>query len=61
MTHPVRARLPQLLRERGVVGLDLIGRLQAAMAVAGLRKGQTVAFLSANSAETWCAGVAPSA
>ena len=38
--------------------LDLIGRLQAAMAAAGLRKGQTVAFLSANSAETWCAGVA---
>src|SRR5437868_11924550 len=38
--------------------LDLIGRLQAAMAAAGLRKGQTVALLSANSAETWCAGVA---
>jgi fatty-acyl-CoA synthase len=38
--------------------LDLIGRLQAAMAVAGLKKGQTAAFLSANSAETWCAGVA---
>ena len=38
--------------------LDLIGRLQAAMAAAGMRKGQTVAFLSANSAETWCAGVA---
>ena len=38
--------------------LDLIGRLQAAMAAAGVRKGQTVAFLSANSAETWCAGVA---
>ena len=37
---------------------DLIGRLQAAMAASGLRKGQTVAFLSANSAETWCAGVA---
>ncbi len=37
---------------------DLIGRLQAGMASAGLRKGQTVAFLSANSAETWCAGVA---
>ncbi|PWU24771.1 MAG: acyl-CoA synthetase [Candidatus Rokuibacteriota bacterium] len=36
----------------------LIGRLQAAMAAAGLRKGQTAAFLSANSAETWCAGVA---
>ena len=40
--------------------LALIGRLQAAMAAAGLRKGQTVAFLSANNAETWCAGVAAS-
>jgi fatty-acyl-CoA synthase len=39
---------------------SLIGRLQAAMAAAGLAKGQTVAFLSANSAETWCAGVAAS-
>src|SRR2546430_10660313 len=38
--------------------LDLIARLQAAMAAAGLKKGQTTAFLSANSAETWCAGVA---
>ena len=38
--------------------LDLIGRLQAAMVAAGVRKGQTAAFLSANSAETWCAGVA---
>jgi fatty-acyl-CoA synthase len=37
---------------------DLIGRLQAAMAAAGLRKGQTAAFLAANSAITWCAGVA---
>jgi fatty-acyl-CoA synthase len=37
---------------------DLIGGLQAAMAAAGLKKGQTAAFLSANSAETWCAGVA---
>src|SRR5260370_7116753 len=40
--------------------LDLIGRLQAAMAAAGLAKGQTAALLSANSAETWCAGVAAS-
>src|SRR5262245_40000313 len=39
---------------------DLIGRLQAAMAAAGVAKGQTVALLSANSAETWCAGVAAS-
>ncbi len=38
--------------------LSLIGRLQAAMAAAGLVRGQTAAFLSANSAETWCAGVA---
>ena len=38
--------------------LSLIGRLQAAMVAAGLVKGQTAAFLSANSAETWCAGVA---
>src|SRR5437660_567561 len=40
--------------------LDLIGRLQAAMAAAGLAKGETVEFLSAISAETWCAGVAAS-
>jgi fatty-acyl-CoA synthase len=38
--------------------LSLIGRLQAAMTACGLAKGQTAAFLSANSAETWCAGVA---
>ncbi len=36
----------------------LIGRLQAAMSAAGLKKGLTAAFLSANSAETWCAGIA---
>jgi len=41
--------------------LALIGRLQAAMAAAGLAKGQTAAFLSANSAETWCAGIAAQA
>jgi len=40
--------------------LALIGRLQAAMAASGLKKSQTVAFLSANNAETWCAGVAAS-
>jgi len=39
---------------------DLIGRLQAAMVAAGVVKGQTVALLSANSAETWCAGIAAS-
>ena len=38
--------------------LALIGSLQAALAAAGLKKGQTAALLSANSAETWCAGVA---
>lgn len=37
---------------------DLVGRLQAQMVRAGLRKGETVALLSANSAQTWCAGVA---
>ena len=36
----------------------MIGRLQAAMAAAGLKKGQTAALLSANSAEAWCAGIA---
>ena len=41
--------------------LDLIGRFQAAMTAAGLKKGQTVAFLSANSAPMWCAGVAAGA
>ncbi|HEX2890657.1 AMP-binding protein [Vineibacter terrae] len=41
--------------------LRLIGRLQAAMAASGLRKGQTMACLAANSAETWCAGVAAQA
>src|SRR5262245_35423364 len=41
--------------------LDLIGRLQAAMAAVGLKKGQTAAFLSANSAHMWCAGVAAGA
>jgi fatty-acyl-CoA synthase len=41
--------------------LDLIGRFQAAMTAAGLKKGQTAAFLSANSAHMWCAGAAASA
>ena len=36
----------------------LIGRLQAGMVAAGLRKGECVALLAANSAQTWCAGVA---
>lgn len=37
---------------------SLIGRFQAAMSAAGVTKGQTVAFLSANSAHTWCAAAA---
>ncbi len=41
--------------------LDLIGRFQAAMTAAGLKKGETAAFLSANSAPMWCAGVAAGA
>ena len=39
----------------------LIARMQVVMAQAGLAKGQTVALLSGNRAETWCAGVAASA
>jgi fatty-acyl-CoA synthase len=39
---------------------SLIGRFQAAMSAAGVKKGQTVAFLSANSAYTWCAAAAAS-
>src|SRR4029453_15008157 len=41
--------------------LELIGRFQAAMTAAGLKKGRTAAFLSANSAPMWCAGVAAGA
>lgn len=40
---------------------DLIAGFQAAMVQAGVSKGDTVALLSANSAETWCAGVAAQA
>ncbi len=40
--------------------LSLIGRFQAAMSAAGIGKGRTVAFLAANSAQAWCAGVAAS-
>ena len=39
----------------------LIAGLQSGMVQAGLRKGDVVALLSANSAETWCAGVAAQA
>ncbi|QQS13752.1 MAG: AMP-binding protein [Rhodospirillales bacterium] len=38
----------------------LIGRMQAAMAKAGLSHGMRVGFLSANRAEGWCAGIAAS-
>jgi fatty-acyl-CoA synthase len=39
----------------------LIGGLQSGMVQAGLKKGDAVALLSANSAETWCAGIAAQA
>ncbi|MCW5747780.1 MAG: AMP-binding protein [Alphaproteobacteria bacterium] len=41
--------------------LALIGRLQAAMAAAGLAHGMRMALLSANRADAWCAGVAAQA
>src|ERR1044072_2226453 len=41
--------------------LELIGRFQAAMTAAGLKKGETAGFLSANSPPMWCAGVAAGA
>src|SRR5215475_5458760 len=37
---------------------DLIGRIQAIFARLGLEPGTRVAFLTANRADTWCAGVA---
>ncbi|HLZ01249.1 MAG TPA: AMP-binding protein [Bradyrhizobium sp.] len=37
---------------------DLIGRLQAVFMRLGLKAGTRVAFLTANRAESWCAGVA---
>jgi fatty-acyl-CoA synthase len=40
---------------------DLIAGLQAGMVQAGLKRGDVVALLGANSAETWCAGVAAQA
>jgi fatty-acyl-CoA synthase len=36
----------------------LIGRLQAALAARGLRRGDRVGLLAGNSAEAWCAGMA---
>ena len=44
------------LSYRGAV--DLIGRMQAVLIASGYKRGQRLAFLSANSAETWCAGIA---
>lgn len=38
--------------------LDLIGRMQGAMARFGVRPGDVVAGLSSNRVEAWCAGVA---
>ena len=38
--------------------LDLIGRMQAVYARAGLGRGERVALLTSNRAETWAAGVA---
>ncbi len=39
----------------------LIGRMQAAMAAAGLRPGMRMALLSVNRADAWCAGIAAQA
>src|SRR5205807_5581735 len=44
------------LSYRGAV--DLIGRMQQGFVQLGLRPGSCVAFLTANRADTWCAGVA---
>jgi fatty-acyl-CoA synthase len=38
--------------------VELIGRMQAALAARGLRRGDRVGLLAANSAEAWCAGMA---
>ena len=38
--------------------IDLIGRIQGVFMRIGLRPGARVAFLTANRADTWCAGVA---
>src|SRR6185437_2260367 len=37
---------------------NLIGRMQAVFMRLGLKPGARVAFLTANRADTWCAGVA---
>lgn len=41
--------------------LALIAGVQAALIEAGIKKGDVVALLSGNSAETWCAGIAAQA
>ncbi len=41
--------------------LDLIGRYQRVYTDAGLGSGSRIAFLSANRADTWCAGIAAQA
>ncbi|WP_137725702.1 AMP-binding protein [Prescottella subtropica] len=41
--------------------LDLIGRLQGALATAGMQRGRTLALLGGNRAEIWCAGAAATA
>lgn len=38
--------------------IDLIGRIQGVFMRLGLQPGARVAFLTANRADTWCAGVA---
>jgi fatty-acyl-CoA synthase len=40
---------------------DLIGRFQAVYAASGLSRGERVAILAANRADSWCAGVAAQA
>jgi fatty-acyl-CoA synthase len=42
----------------GAATLDLLGRMQNVFVSSGLRRGQRVAVLTANRAETWCASLA---
>jgi fatty-acyl-CoA synthase len=42
----------------GAATLDLLGRIQKVFVSAGLKRGQRVAVLTANRAETWCASLA---